>query len=56
MKVQTIEQFHILQEIKKHFDMDAVAISITSRSVIAVVDKEGDAITFCYVDGRVIWE
>lgn len=58
MKVNTIAQFHILQEIKKHFDIDEVTLELTSKNVIAVIDKEGDAVTFIYHGDtkNVIWE
>lgn len=56
MKVNTIKQFYILQEIKKHFDMDEITLALVDESTIAVVDKKGTTMDFIYSNGKVMWE
>lgn len=56
MKVNTIKQFYILQEIKKHFDMDTIMLDLVDESTIAVADKKGTTMDFIYSNGKVTWE
>lgn len=56
IKVNTIEQFHIIQEIKKHFDMDEITLELVDKNTITVTDKNEDSITFIYAHGQVTWE
>lgn len=46
MKVQTIDQYFILKEIKESFDMDAVTLHLTGKNEITVTDLKGKSISF----------
>lgn len=45
MKVNTIDQFYILKEIEKYFDLDSVHLGLTASNKITVTNRS-DSITF----------
>lgn len=55
-KVDTVEQYKILQFIKQHFDMKYITIKKNSRDCLRVTDQGGDSLTFKLENGKVIWQ
>ena len=45
-KVKTIEQFKVLQFIRKHFDMNYLTLVYLDRYTVKVTDKSGDTMSF----------
>ena len=52
-KPQTVEQFKILQDLKKTFDMEQFILSPLSRCSLMLEDTHGERIAFSYKDGQV---
>ena len=52
-KPQTVEQFKILQELKKAFDMGQFILSPVSRCSLMLGDTHGEKIAFSYKNGQV---
>lgn len=48
MKVNTIEQYKIIQFIREHFEIDFIDIEIVNRYSLKVIDHVGDSIVFTY--------
>lgn len=55
MKVNTVEQFKVLEYIKAHFIMEEVTLKLIDRCTIEVTDKAGESIKFKYEDGFVFY-
>lgn len=48
MKVNTIEQFHIMQHIHDNFNLDLVEVELLERNRVRVTDATGDVADFTY--------
>lgn len=55
MKVNTVEQFKVLEYIKAHFIMEEVTLELIDRYTIEVTDKVGETIKFRYDNGFVVY-
>lgn len=55
MKVQTIEQFKVLDFIKAHFIMEEVTLKLIDRYTIELTDKTGESINFKYDNGNIVY-
>lgn len=55
MKVNTVEQFRILQFINKNFDMDCISLELVDRNTIKVTDHQRESMEFRFEGGRVVW-
>jgi hypothetical protein len=55
MKVNTVEQYHVIEFIKQHFDMDSITVSEVNRNTLKVIDQTGEEMNFYYVNGEVRW-
>lgn len=53
MKVKTVEQFVILQEIQKHFNMNAISVNLIERNVVQIIDRAGVKLNFRHEEGYV---
>lgn len=54
MKVDTVEQFKVLEFIKDNFNLDYITMELIDRYTIEVEDRTGEKMKFKYKDGRVI--
>lgn len=52
--VDTIEQYKILQHIKKHFFIDKITISIVSPTSLSITDCVGECLIFEYHNGVIL--
>lgn len=48
MKVNTIEQFHIMQHIHDNFNLGSVEVELLERNRVRVTDATGDMAEFTY--------
>lgn len=48
MKVNTIEQFHIMQHIHDNFNLDSIEVELLERNRVRVTDGTGDTAEFTY--------
>ncbi len=48
MKVNTIEQFHIMQHIHDNFNLDSIEVELVDRNRVRVTDATGDTAEFTY--------
>ena len=48
MKVNTIEQFHIMQHIHDNFNLDSIEVELVDRNRVRVTDAAGDTAEFTY--------
>lgn len=55
MKVDTVEQFKVLEYIKNNFNMDYITYELIDRYTIEVEDRTGEKIRFKYENGKVIY-
>lgn len=57
-KVDTVEQYKILQFIKKNFDMNYVSLELIGKNEIKVTDKNNDSLNFSWDSclKKVIWQ
>lgn len=55
MKVNTVEQFKVLEYIKANFIMEEVTLKLIDRYTIELTDKTGENIKFKYENGSVIY-
>lgn len=46
MKVDTIEQFKVLEFLKSNFEMDYIELELLDRCSIKVTDPTGDTLVF----------
>jgi len=53
MKVNTVEQFKVLEFIKAHFIMEEVTLKLIDRYTIELTDKTGETLNFSYENGIV---
>ena len=55
MKVQTIEQFKVLDFIKANFVIEEVTLRLVDRYTIEVTDKTGEILNFKYDNGTIVY-
>lgn len=55
MKVNTVEQFKVLEYIKAHFIMKEITLKLIDRYTIEVTDKVGESIKFKYDNGKIVY-
>ena len=48
LKVNTIEQFHIMRHIQENFHVEAIEIELLDRNKVKVTDSAGDSAEFTY--------
>lgn len=53
IKVQTIEQFKVLEHIKKNFFTKTLNIEIIDSKSLKITDREGASMTFSYKDEEI---
>lgn len=53
MKVETVEQYKILEYINKNFNINSLELTLIDRSSIGIQDSNGDRAVFGYEDGEV---
>lgn len=55
MKVNTVEQYKIMEFIEKNFEMNSIKLEIICENIIKITDHQGDSINFKYENGKVIY-
>lgn len=55
MRVNTVEQFKVLEFIKKNFDMNYITLELIDRYTIEVEDRTGEKMKFKYEDGKIVY-
>lgn len=55
MKVDTVEQFKVLEYIKNNFSMEYITYELIDRYTIEVEDRTGEKMKFKYKDGKVVY-
>lgn len=53
MKVNTVEQFKVLESIKANFEMEHIKVEIVDTTSLKVTDSKGFSLVFYYKDGVV---
>lgn len=53
MKVETVEQYKILEYINKNFNSSSLELTLLDRSSIGIQDNNGERAVFKYEDGEV---
>lgn len=53
-KVNTVEQFKVLQFIQDNFFMDCITLELVDRYSIKLIDANGDGAIFRYENGTVV--
>ncbi|MCL5271974.1 MAG: hypothetical protein M1486_01390 [Gammaproteobacteria bacterium] len=55
MKVNTVEQFKVLDFIKANFIMEEVKLKLIDRYTIELTDKTGEILNFKYDNGTIVY-
>lgn len=55
IKVETIEQFKVLEFIKSNFEIDEIEIELVDKCTLKVKDNKGDSLYFTYKEGEINW-
>lgn len=55
MKVDTIEQFKILEFLNTRLELDCFILTKVSRNIMKVTDKSGESIYFKYLNDKITW-
>lgn len=55
MKVETVEQYKVLEYIKENFYIDNITLKLIDRYTIEITDNKGDIMNFKYEDGKVVY-
>lgn len=53
MKVETVEQYKVLEYINKNFNISSLELILLDRSSIGIQDNNGERTVFKYEDGKV---
>lgn len=56
MKVNTVEQFKVLQFLKEQFELELFELELLDRYSIKITDSTGDKMIFKWDDKKVIWK
>lgn len=55
MKVESVEQYKILQFIEANFMIEYLNIELIDRNTIKIEDENNDTLEFKYIDGKVVY-
>jgi len=55
MKVDTIEQFKILEFLNTRLKLDCFILTKVSRNIMKVTDKSGESMYFKYLNDKITW-
>lgn len=55
MKVETVEQFKIMEYLKQNFNINCIEIKLIDRYSIEVTDSTGEKMIFFHKDGRILY-
>jgi hypothetical protein len=55
MKVNTVEQFKVLEFIKANFFIEEVTLKLIDRYTIELTDKTGESMNFKYDNGNIVY-
>lgn len=53
MKVNTVEQFKVLEFLKANFVIEEVTLKLIDRYTIELTDKTGESMNFKYENGKI---
>lgn len=53
MKVNTVEQFKVLEHIKANFSIEEVTLRLVDSYTIELTDKTGESLRFKYENGNI---
>lgn len=53
MKVETVEQYKVLEYINKNFNINSLELTLLDRTSIGIQDNNGERAIFGYEDGEV---
>ena len=56
MKVNTVEQFKVLQFLRKNFEIELFGLELIDRYSIKVTDSTGDKMIFKWDGKKVTWD
>lgn len=56
MKVNTVEQFKVLQFLENNFEIELFELELIDRYSIKVTDSTGESMTFKYENNKVTWD
>lgn len=56
MKVNSVEQFKVLEYIKANFFIEEVTLKLIDRYTIELTDKTGESMNFKYDNGTIVHE
>ncbi|SQB33965.1 hypothetical protein [Clostridium cochlearium] len=56
MKVNTVEQFKVLQFLKENFEIELFKLELLDRYSIQVTDSTGESMVFKYENNKVTWD
>lgn len=56
MKVNTVEQFKIMEFLKENFELELFQLELLDRYSIKVSDSTSESMIFKYENGKVTWE
>lgn len=56
IKAETVEQYHVLQYLEKHFDLSQVKVDLVDRYCVRVTDHTGESLCFVWSDNKVVVE
>lgn len=55
MKVNTIEQYKVLQYIEDNFEMNYITLELIDRYTIRITDRNNDSMDFIYNEGKIVY-
>lgn len=55
MKVDTVEQFKVLEFIKANFVIEEVTLRLIDRYTIELTDNAGESLNFKYENGKIVY-
>ena len=55
MKVNTVEQFKVLEFIKANFIMEEVTLKLIDRYTIELTDNTGESLNFKYENDKIVY-
>ncbi|WP_187291200.1 hypothetical protein [Clostridium sp. K25] len=55
MKVNTVEQFKVLQYLKENFELNLFKVELLDRYSIKITDIKNESMIFKYENGKVVY-
>lgn len=55
MKVNSIEQFKILEYLKENLEIELFELELIDRNTIKVTDAKGETMNFKYDNGKIVY-